>query len=377
MANIKPRFAAWRTITDIAGQTTPASSTVELRVASEGLVRQYGDSVDGDLWVDELRLLNDIEWHRLGRPYYKIWPGLAAELQHTRLNFGGDCLHPPYSTYAVMLDGGAVFQVSGAPTPEDFRADHRAYRNVAPPGVIAKSMADEDAYLNRLQRDGKPVFTLAVTWHHRFGGRVSQATAFTTIHERNSVEDAVQMCLGNIGAAAELDSHNVPPEAMIRLGVCAMMFGGDRHELVAPDIDRELLLRRFPGGRSKGSQLLAKQQIEREIAECRGWKIGSEIDLPRPIRESGESREGGGQELTSAHWRSGHMRMQACGEGLKDRKLIFVRPTLVRPDLPIGVTHGYRIGRPRQGRSHNPPDALAGLPAAVVGAAEVEHLARP
>jgi hypothetical protein len=68
------------------------------------------------------------------------------------------------------------------------------------------------------------------------------------------------------------------------------------------------------------------------------------IDLPQPEyvglyqKRSAETRE-----LTHGHIRTGHIRWQACGKDRQDRRLQFIHPAVVRPDLPLRQSHGYRI----------------------------------
>ena len=97
-------------------------------------------------------------------------------------------------------------------------------------------------------------------------------------------------------------------------------------------------------GKSKSRQANAAKHRERIVAKCKGWVIGREIDLPRPIvNRIGYPDTGGGRELAYGHIRSGHMRLQPCGPQNSLRRLIFVAPTIVRPDLELRQTHGYRL----------------------------------
>lgn len=140
---------------------------------------------------------------------------------------------------------------------------------------------------------------------------------------------------------------DVPPLAFIfRLCVGVALFGIERHELILPDLPREVIDKR--GRKSKRQKVMAKERRERDEKKCNGWLVGSEIDLPRPLVKRDQCREGTGTELQYGHIRSGHMRYQPCGPGNKDRKLIFLPPTVVRPDLPIRQMHGYRIKDPKR-----------------------------
>lgn len=69
-----------------------------------------------------------------------------------------------------------------------------------------------------------------------------------------------------------------------------------------------------------------------------GYEIGKDIVLASEQR-SGTSAivEGRGKELHYGHMRTGHMRWQRYNDeqGQRQRKLIFIHPLIVRPDLPM------------------------------------------
>lgn len=94
----------------------------------------------------------------------------------------------------------------------------------------------------------------------------------------------------------------------------------------------------------------AKALEEAKACGMFGYKVGSEISLPtaRHADEDAEDVPGAEHhEITAGYVRRGHMRLQPVGEKRADRKLIFVAPHVVRPDLPLRSTHGYKIRVPK------------------------------
>jgi hypothetical protein len=130
---------------------------------------------------------------------------------------------------------------------------------------------------------------------------------------------------------------------LMKILAATCFFAVDKHELVLPDVPRELIT--IKRTKRKGQAISEQRRVERELAKCRGWVVGREIDLPRPLIHYVDDRPSATHtfELKYGHIRSGHMRMQPCGAHNQDRKLIFVAPTIVRPDLLIRRSHGYRI----------------------------------
>ena len=167
-------------------------------------------------------------------------------------------------------------------------------------------------------------------------------TRLTLFKDTTIEEDLMFSYQGLLGLGKEipgtyLDCDNLHKLATVVIGV--MMFGIHNHEMVMPDIKTPVIV-----GRGKKKEALKRQAIRKEVKECKGWLVGSEIDLPQPeVIGSTNERPGCGTPLKFGHVRSGHMRLQPCGPQRKDRKLIFVEPTVVRSDLPVRQSHGYRI----------------------------------
>lgn len=226
------------------------------------------------------------EWHRCGCPYYKVYPGIAAALSDTKLHFAATEVRPPFSCFEVRL----------------------------PQGWAARAML------------------VAYSWeavHFAFHECGYETTVRYTLNKERSIAESLDV-------EPDKDFRDL---CAIAIGVA--LFGVENHELVLPDLPREVIDKRCR--KTKRQRAMERERREREEKKCKGWLVGSEIDLPRPLVLRDRCRVGTGTELQHGHIRSGHMRYQPCGEGGKDRKLIFVAPTVVRPDLPMRQMHGYRI----------------------------------
>jgi hypothetical protein len=130
-------------------------------------------------------------------------------------------------------------------------------------------------------------------------------------------------------------------------GVC--FFGVDQHEVILPDLRRKTI-ERFQREKREPNAAEAKAALaEAKELGLFGFKVGSEIDLPSArVNYRGTSQgQDGTRELTSGHIRRGHVGFRACGEGRQDRRLVFVHPAIVRPDLPMQSSHGYRVRPPK------------------------------
>jgi hypothetical protein len=120
-----------------------------------------------------------------------------------------------------------------------------------------------------------------------------------------------------------------------RIAISTALFMTNKHQLVLPDLEPRLIRNRPHTGKGR------KSHFRHHSASL---TLGREIELPTPIRSDDPTDLGTGHELSHSHSRRAHLRYQAFGEGRKDRKLIFVMPTIVRPDLPPSLhRRGYFI----------------------------------
>ena len=122
--------------------------------------------------------------------------------------------------------------------------------------------------------------------------------------------------------------------ARIAMGIA--FFAVNRHELVIRDVPAALKAKL-----DKAKQTKSKKRIARARSKLQpfrnGFTVGKELVIPRQMTDSDDGVSSG-RELQFAHLRTGHMRWQAYGPGMTQRKLIFIHPTIVRKDLPLKAT---------------------------------------
>jgi len=318
---MKPKFTPFRTSYEFLGK--PGES-------EQDFYRDYLDGLRSFQSPQHFRAsVNTTScertWVEDGKPYYKVWPNMCDAMLQTSINIDAAHLKAPFRTFAVLPPNGADVGSSALfalfrPGEENVVVDKAA--KLDPP----------DAYL------------LMMRYYSQDEGKKAGETLLLHLHYGRTIDEALRKSL----AAKSVDNFTKMPtggepiaSAMMRVAICVMFFATENHEVIMPDIKREHITIK---GRGKGAKVARKLAEKRELAKCKGWKVGSEIDLPRPlVTRLKACRHGAGQELQYGHIRSGHMRMQPCGRNNQDRKLIFVAPTVVRPDLPVRTTHGYRI----------------------------------
>lgn len=329
-----PKFTHWRTGMELISAFTGLNlgEDQDSRDVIRSLCQRDTrlDKYVGELYASDKAALfvraAEWNWVHAGRPYYKLWPGMAEALCHTRLDIDSKAFFPPYRSFSVMLAKGNTAETLNetllvqAKSGDELRSGNN-------PEVVKE-----------LERK----YGARVLWEVSIYANQCAGYDNFPIHlvQGEKIEDAVQR-LSEI--LAREDPGGYIPRSF-SLAIAVAFFGVDNHEVVCPDIKKQIIDCKCRPKLRKMREENAMKKHAREVAKCKGWLVGSEIDLPRPeVINHGDVRHGAGTELTAGHIRSGHMRMQPCGLGLKDRKLIFVPPTVVRPDLPFRQTHGYRI----------------------------------
>lgn len=290
------------------------------RIREVGLRREQ--STDVELATDLINVAEEA-CVRAGRPYYKVWPSILEALCHTEMRIDGEFFRLPYPGMEIRLPA------DGNP--------------VAPATAVIAARED-----GRYWADGREwSLVIVFTDGPRSDDWTNNWIADIPIRPGLSLEDALdQTALQRQCPQPELARR------IMRIAVGVAFFGMDRHEVILPEVPRRIvdasLRARMTGNQRELDQ--ATQEAREALEAARrdrvfGWKVGSEIDLPTATIRHGDSIAGAGegQRLTAGHVRRGHMRMQPHGPKRAERKLIFVPPTVVRSDLPLQSTHGYRV----------------------------------
>ena len=100
--------------------------------------------------------------------------------------------------------------------------------------------------------------------------------------------------------------------------------------------------------RKRGQEQQAKADLELRLAPVK-YAFAQEVTLFH--REPGSPSEGNGNGgwTVSPHWRRGHWRWQACGQGRQERRRVAIPSVLVNSHLFLGAagdtTATYRMGK--------------------------------
>jgi len=285
------------------------------------------------------------EWYRWGRPYYKIWPQMLDALAVVDINIPGRFLQMPYPFFEIKLptchDMGSPenpklvgLLVSVAHTGDEIEkgipmtlesCDRKMVVSYQFDGPVGQNdILTPEAAFQRIEYS----YAMGIEEDTPLQERLDDADLHTSVYNDGTFEPGKEFRSG-----------------LMRLAIATCFFGVGQHEVVMPDLPRKLI--------TKYREAVAAGKPTDDIVDKGnrqmhgvGWKVGSEIDLPLPMvryeYKDGEPLRK--RELQKSHIRRGHMRMQQVGPRDNPRyKMVFIPPTVVRPDLPLGTSAGYRI----------------------------------
>jgi hypothetical protein len=305
---------------------------------------------DDSRWGNSMgTAIGELNWYAFGCPYYKVWPHMATAMGDVSIDIPTSELHLPYPSFMVYLarDAGNDFIEPGgfrlkSMLVNTFRADEAPEEN--------------NKYRFRMNRHKlNSGAEEALTVSYQFDGRWHNEPAdfeytMSLFNKQETLEEFFQRSWAYSSTEIErlADSGDYVPSKqlvsrVLKLAIATCFFGIDQHEVVMPDLPRRKIEKRMSQKRLSMPEAL--KELKREMNATKMWTIGREVTLP-PVEVSyreANTPEGEHRELSHAHMRRWHMRWQKYGPGLKDRKLIFINPTVVRPDLPWATARGYRI----------------------------------
>jgi hypothetical protein len=234
--------------------------------------------------------LTEMEWASTGKPYCKVYPAIADQLADV------DMSAIPVSEFKLPFP---VFEIC---LPSDRFAS----------SILLWSCLD--IFGLYFQVDSKHILI----------------NRFTAIPGKS-----IDQCMFDTVKQAPFSWQD---KALWSIAISTSLFILNQHHLILPDLQPRLIRTRKPNG--------AKGDL-RPAAAALTLGRDYETELPAPEYARSDDTQGIGREVSHSFMRRAHFRNQRCGLKLQDSKLIFIHPTIIRPDLPrSGHRHGYFIPDP-------------------------------
>lgn len=255
----------------------------------------------------------EYNWHDIGCPYVKVFPGMTSYLLDAKLDIPTSEMGFAFASVALRFGNSPA---NGVATIIE-----RPIQSM----LFSKAAMHKDT--------GNLVALLAL----QTANTDKDITITLPIESNISLQDCIDH-----GDYTLLDRSLV--KRLMALAISVNFFLLDKHELVAPDIIRRDIPK-YEEAKLKGDQKVMTALLEKSKREgLGGYLLGKEIALPRPQITKQDGELGMTHELHWSHMRRGHWRMQPYGNRDNPeykRKFIFM--TQIRPDLPLKPHSGFRI----------------------------------
>lgn len=343
MGEASPEFFSYTSYYDTAKRVMPQRpddrdfcfpSPVEFynRLSEQGSLDKL---CDGNV-IRLAAMESDRQWYLGNKPYYKVYPAMVIQLLNATLSVKAEHLKLPHRTFAILFSHRHPFTCLPI---------HAVLVTALSLEEVLASGEDSDPL--RKLTDELPVMIISLSqqfYHH--GRKLAVDMSTFAIYKGQTLEEAIEAKpMGRIKRvdpdvqlAAPLKKRGEAILDVIRIVLAVALFGTSQHKLICPDLTRKQRKRY-----ERAQQRNDDKAVARIAEKATGWTVGKDVILPNWAKSTGTDRPGIGHQRTHAHIRRGHVRMQPYGLNMSLRRLIYVAPTWVRPDLPVGPVRGYAI----------------------------------
>lgn len=329
-----------------------------------------------DRWqglLSPANLASERSWYDLGKPYYKIYPGVFDPFIATRLDISTDYLRAPHKAFAILfpkLDEpllsfrmtSGVWHVTSI-LVEDFTADEIAASN-----EITKTDGMKVAFpRSSHQNESRGIIKIRIDFESEEGfkrylgeveggevleGRVQVPSVFfrnievlphTTIE--TSIGQFIDIASEETGDFSSVDPADeiVPAEiieACFRLVIGIYFISTGSQKVLEYDVLSKHLTA-YQDMKAKGDEGKCRDYERKARDKGKfGWTVGRDrhgrnLVLPKGVTYEDAVKQAGGQHLLYQHERGAHWHLYWTGEGRRIPVVKWVEETTVRADLPV------------------------------------------
>ena len=276
----------------------------------------------------------ELEWHRLGRPAYRVHKDLGEMLLETSLDLDTSHVRFPHPVFSLEIPSGLeilnntcgrleALLISSTYTDKVWKSET--------PSTRSREMSPDDqmALTPRVPDPDHGEWTLNVT--QCWSDEESANNMLLVMIPGENIADRLVECLRNTNPImVQSDPRPVVSGDENTRRILSLAIGAS---LFAIGANRRYVKRLGQHGRKK-KRRRAKERTESKHR----WSLGADIQLPRAGSRRLDGSDAGDEEhrsLTFSHWRQGHLRLQPAGpKDKREYSLKYIAPMKVRPDLP-------------------------------------------
>lgn len=323
-------FCEYRTLYDLVDEDKPYEEFYsKMRLQYEKEFRRTGDIVN----QGQIRSLDtEMEFYRNRKPSFRVYSGMATALSMTDIDIPSGELHLPFSSFQIQLQPETFFfdPTVIAPLTETplkgkpYLCSMLVCRRTLAPFAKSKELANANAlelYLD-IRDSGNPSTTI-------------DSRVYVALLPEKTLKEGFEFM--DVEQHFRIDRASQERMASLAVGVIFLAISRERKwvqrtRIKIKNADYCLC------GSGKKYRKCCGPKTNTTSGDPIGFTVGRDIQLPYSSGSStGVMVENRGDELQYSHIRSGHMRWQWKNdpEGKRIRELIFIAPTVVRPDLPL------------------------------------------
>lgn len=265
------------------------------------------------------------QWITASRPYYKLFPDTVEMLTATDLDVPCSVVRLPLSPLLFRFSEGRsivpCIEAQGGHLRTVLVAEHDD----------ETSKADE---ISRPQTTSRMLMFWADFGETDIFGAPILTYQFVLIRDESEIFDVVlsrQIAVKDDSYDLGITINDSELQTMIRIVINACLLASSHNAIVEADVLNKHFDRYV---RSKDED--ERKRIREKAVKLgkRGWTIGREIRLPASTHLPADISQEGHGALKYQQWRRGHWHTYLVGRGRTQRRLQWLKPVVVRPDLP-------------------------------------------
>ena len=327
------QFNPWQTFLDESGHLSPTerklSLPVRFEMEQERLMR-YPFKHESSRYERMKRLIVEIEWMRVGCPYYNIHPNLVGKLSKCTLDkIPVEQIELPGSYPAINVrfaEKHPDLQMWGALVGIHPPGSPLIYDPSTPDAAFEISVFTDFGERQKIAPDGFTAnLSVSLTIGVKPGETVSEL--FGRLRKQEVPSDH---------PLAKIDVFQCVYNFFRLAVVMGFLVNADEERLCQHDVLSKDL-RAYEDALSHNDTDREKVIVERAIRRGKlGWNVGTNEMFMGEVPISSPSHSCTGErELKWSHLRTGHPHAVRFGEGKRMVKIKWFRPTRVRSDLPF------------------------------------------
>jgi len=315
----KMKFNEYRTIHDATRKLLglPAWEVYYKREILETLAEIIGKNPESSFTQDRLTTFSQLSserfWYRKGRPYYNINPSLIETFSKCSIDIPASLIKFPFQSFSINF-----------PSPEDGNTlivdkDHYVKSilcHMSNSHTIQETVKSLGIPMDLYRQDNRIILWVDIGETYNYG--TAKLPVYTYRQLAYSKGDTVDESLHKLAVYPDgQEGIFVPPElteqcVRLMISLCFLVDAGD--SLVLPD----LLAKHREKLEEDDFEVIKEYHLKAKEKGKFGWTIGM----------------GPKSHMTFSHVRQGHWHKVLYGPKKSKTKIIWYRPTTVRPDLP-------------------------------------------